>query len=426
MPDSLFVRPDFLSSSNIYEVNTRQYTPEGTFRAFSEHIPRLKKMGVEILWLMPIHPIGKEKRKGTLGSYYSIADHKGINPEFGDENDLRELITKIHANGMKVILDWVANHTAWDHVWTKSNPGFFVKDANGNFVPPYDWDDVIRIDHSNKDEQAAMIDAMEYWIRVFDVDGFRADLAHLTPLPFWKDARLKLSPLKKDLVWLAETEDHSYLQAFDICFTWKWMHATEQFSKKEISLTDCIEILKQSCNDLPANALQLFFTSNHDENSWNGTEYEKYDENAKALAVFSCLYPGIPLVYSGQEWPNLKRLKFFEKDELKMNGEPVLENFYRVLFELRMRNATVFSQIPAGIDFQKAGLDKGILAYRLTENTSEVIVFLNLSGGTVSQEFNFENCTGKFRDIFSGESFELSGPYIFNAAPGNFTVLEKQ
>ncbi len=232
MPESLFQPPAFLNNAVIYEVNIRQYSPEGTFNAFAAHLPRLKELGADILWLMPIHPIGLKKRKGTLGSYYSISDHKGINPEFGNAGDLRSLVTKAHAFGMKIIIDWVANHTAWDHVWTKTHPEFFVRNDKGDLTAPYDWDDVIQIDHSNSGEQVAMQDAMQYWIEEFDIDGFRADLAHLTPLQFWKDARLKLTPLKKDLVWLAETEEIFYHEAFDISYTWEWMHATEKFSKK--------------------------------------------------------------------------------------------------------------------------------------------------------------------------------------------------
>ena len=424
MNHSLFSSPSFLQNGNIYEVNIRQYTAEGTFNAFLPHMPRLKDMGVEILWLMPVHPIGKIKRKGTLGSYYSICDHRAVNPEFGTEQDFRNLVQKVHESGMKIIMDWVANHTSWDHVWTISNPEFFIRDEEGNFKSPHDWDDVIQINHADQNEQAAMIDAMAYWLTDFDIDGFRADLAHLTPLKFWKDARLKLTPLKKDLIWLAETEEPSYHEAFDISYTWKWMHTTEKYAKKEITLPDCINILNEYKNDFPSNALRLFFTSNHDENSWNGTEYEKYGVNAKAFAVFSCTYPGMPLVYSGQELPNNQRLKFFEKDAIEWGTLIELHEFYKVLFGLRKRNKAI-SAPTDNMPVFYFEVEKDILVYSLTKDEDQVYVFLNLSTETISSEIHSNNLNGKYRNIFTGEISELNSAYTFDAPPGHYIVLER-
>ena len=424
MNDSLFSSPSFLKKSNIYEVNIRQYTAEGTFNAFASHLPRLKDMGVEILWFMPIHPIGNIKRKGILGSYYSIKDHKGVNPEFGSEDDFRNLIKIVHNSGMKIILDWVANHTAWDHVWTKSNPEYFVHDEAGNFKSPYDWDDVIQINHADENEQAAMTDAMGYWVTDFYIDGFRADLAHLTPLKFWKDARSKLTPLKNDLIWLAETEEPSYHEAFDISYTWKWMHATEKYIKKEITLKNCLNVLNEYKNDFPVNALRLFFTSNHDENSWNGTEYEKYGSLAKALAVFSCTYPGVPLVYSGQELPNNKRLKFFEKDTIEWGESFQLHDFYKTLFALRKRNKAVSASTDVTIISVAESL-KNVLVYNLTKDEDQVYVFLNFSTGSISSDIHLNNSTGKYKNIFTEEFFELNNTFKFEAPAHGYTILEK-
>ena len=424
MHDSLFQSPAFLRNAVIYEVNIRQYTTEGTFNAFAAQLPRLKDMGVDILWLMPIHPIGKIKRKGTLGSYYSIQDHKAVNPEFGTDEDLRALISKAHALGMKVILDWVANHAAWDHIWTITNPDFFEHDDAGNFKPPYDWDDVIQIDHANKNEQSAMIDAMQYWISNFDIDGFRADLAHLTPLQFWKDARMKLSACKKELIWLAETEEPAYHEAFDISYTWEWMHATEKFARKETGLPDCIAVLEKYKADFPSTAMRLFFTSNHDENSWNGTEYEKYGLLAKALAVFSFTYPGVSLIYSGQELPNKKRLKFFDKDEIEWEGDAALHDLYRTLSGLRKRNKAIGD--PGECIFLPAVAVQNILAYKISREESCVLVFLNMGAEAISVNMPFNDCTGKFRNIFSGDIVKLNNEYLFSGASGEFVVLEKE
>ncbi len=419
------VSPGFLKSSNMYEVNIRQYTPEGTFNAFAAHLPRLKDMGVEILWLMPIHPIGMVNRKGTLGSYYSIQNFEAVNREFGTVEDFKNLVEKVHALGMKIIIDWVANHTSWDNVWTKTNPEFFKQDEHGNFKSPFDWDDVVQLNHDNIGQQKAMITAMKYWITNVDIDGFRADMAHLIPLPFWINARMQIAPCKKDLIWLAETEDIHYHQAFDVSYTWKWMHITEQFIKKEKSLADCVGTLQEYKRDFPINALRLFFTSNHDENSWNGTEYEKYGMLAKAFAVFACTYLGVPLVYSGQELPNTKRLQFFDKDEIAWRQNVELHNFYKTLFELRTSNNELFSEIDSSIYFFEELFSKNILAYQLKNKDAEVLVFLNLNTIGVLEYLNLPNINDMYKDIFTGMDIDMPQKYLLELEGGGYCVFEK-
>lgn len=333
-----FIKPDFLSRSVIYEVNIRQYTPEGTFIAFSKHLPRLKEMGIKILWLMPIHPIGKVNRKGVLGSYYSISDHFAINPEFGNEEGLQHLISEAHTLGMRVIIDWVANHVSWDNIWTKTNPDF-IQQEDGKFVSPFDWTDVLQLNHNNPNQRNEMIKAMQYWIEYFDIDGFRADLPHLVPLDFWIEARTKLDSLKKNMIWLGETEEYNYSSVFDITFTWNWMHTIETVIKQSGSVQTLRALLKEKV--LPG--YRLYFTSNHDENSWNGTEYDKYGIFAKALAVFSATFPsGVPLIYSGQEIPNFQQLPFFEKSILLWTPQPELHDFYKQLLALREQHPQFF------------------------------------------------------------------------------------
>ena len=409
----------------MYEVNIRQYTPEGTFNAFAQHLPRLREMGVKILWIMPIHPIGITKRKGIMGSYYSIQNHKAVNTEFGTDEDFKNLVLNVHALGMKIIIDWVANHTSWDNVWTKTNPEFFVKDEDGNFIAPYDWDDVIQIDHNNVNEQAAMIDAMQYWITDFDVDGFRADLAHLTPLAFWLKARTNLSPFKKDLIWLAETEEVDYHQAFDISYTWKWMHVTEQFAKGEKTLLDCVKVLKEYQNNFPENALRLFFTSNHDENSWNGTEYEKYGALTKAFAVFSCLYAGVALVYSGQELPCKKRLLFFEKDLIDWNPNIELFNFYKTLLSFKTENAVLKNAHLKDLVIDELLVDKNILSFKTENNKGQVQILLNLNKVSISEEIIFAGEKTRYKNILTQQEIEIENNFLFETEAGGFCILEK-
>lgn len=360
-----------------YEVNIRQYTPEGTIAAFSTHLTRLADMGVTILWLMPHFPIGVKNRKGSAGSYYSIRDYCAVNPAFGDMMEFKEMVQQAHNLGLKVIIDWVANHAAWDHVWTLPHPEFFVKDETGMFQSPYDWSDVIQIDHQNPEAHQALRDAMAFWIRETDIDGFRADLAHLTPLSFWLEARWQMESIKPNLIWLAETEDASYYQAFDLVYAWKWMHKTETFVKDHLPLQAFFDVLRDQEQSYPPDVKQLYFTSNHDENSWNGTEFEKYGFFAQAFAVFSFMYPrAVPLVYTGQEIPNRKRLAFFEKDPLEWPSELKSHFFYKQLSILRQRvNTDVRVEFlnPVG----------RLIGFRLGEGKGEILIWLNLD--TIAQ-----------------------------------------
>ena len=408
-----------MNQFNIYEVNLRQYTPEGTINAFIQHLPRLHDMGVEILWMMPIHPIGVFNRKGTLGSYYSIKDFCGVNPEFGTKEDFKILVEKVHGYGMKIIIDWVANHAAWDNIWTITNPDFFVRDEAGNFKSPYDWNDVIQIDHSNEVEQSAMLEALKYWVTEFDIDGFRADLAHLTPLPFWINARKSLNTIKTDLLWLAETEEVNYYEAFDIVYAWKWMHASETFFKENKDIYSLISLLKNQKDNLPQNALQLYFTSNHDENSWNGTEYEKYGIYAKALAVFNYTYcNSVPLIYSGQELPNLKRLAFFEKDIINWKENVELHSFYKILNGFHKNNFTC-----GELRFLHA--QKNMLAFIRQREERSVLVFLNLDKEKLHVDFSNAAINGNYKNIFTGEIVFLSGNMTVELEPGNYLVFNK-
>jgi len=426
MSGKAYERAGWIAATNIYEVNIRQYTPEGTFKAFAMHLPRLKDMGVELLWLMPIHPIGEKNRKGTLGSYYSIKDFKAVNPEFGTADDLKALIENAHGLGIKIILDWVANHAAWDNVWTTAHPGYFERDAGGNFKAPYDWTDVIQIDHSSEAEQEAMIDAMKYWVTGFDIDGFRADLAHLTPLEFWKKARTAIEPLKKDLFWLAETEEVNYHEVFDASFTWEWMHKSEDYCKERTGIHGLHEVLQRYETGFPSSAYRMYFTSNHDENSWNGTEYEKYGLMTEALAVFSFTWNGIPLIYSGQEIPNRRRLKFFDKDALAWTAANELHTFYKTLLGFRKRNPALRACDPAAGSFLvSTSNNRSVMSYLRKNEKEEVLVLLNLSGESTGFTILDKKVNGSFRELFTGIEYHLNAGSAIELGPGGFLVFER-
>ncbi len=427
MNNELYTRADWIGNTNIYEVNIRQYTPEGSFNAFAASLPRLKDMGVEVLWLMPIHPIGKTNRKGVLGSYYSISDFKGINPEFGTEADLKKLVKLAHDLGMKIILDWVANHASWDNVWTKDHPEYFIKDEDGNFKAPYDWTDVIQIDHANEAEQEAMIDAMKYWISDFDIDGFRADLAHLTPLAFWKKARTAIEPLKPNLFWLAESEEIDYHEVFDATFTWEWMHCTESYYKGKTGINNLFDVLAKYDATFPESAHRLYFTSNHDENTWNGTGFEKYGDMLKCLCVFSCTWNGIPLIYSGEEMPLNKRLQFFEKDTIAWTGEYQFHEFYKTLLALRKSNPALCSADPAVTTFHiitEGG--KNIMAYLRKNDFNEVLVFLNLSKEPVAFTIKDLLINDHYINVFNRSEHYLQTGSFLKMQPWDYLIYERK
>ena len=427
MSNEIYKRAGWIAQTNIYEVNIRQYTVEGTFNAFAKSLSRLKDMGVEVLWIMPIHPIGKINRKGTLGSYYSISDFKGVNPEFGTATDFKNLVKLVHESGMKIIMDWVANHAAWDHVWTKTHPEYFVRDDAGNFLPPYDWTDVIQIDHTGIAEQDAMIDAMKYWVTDFDIDGFRADLAHLTPLDFWKKARTAIEPLKQNLFWLAESEEIDYHEVFDTTFTWEWMHRTENFYKGNTDLNSLYEVLAKYETAFPESAHRMYFTSNHDENTWNGTAIEKYGEMLKALTVFNCTWNGIPMIYSGEEMPNLKRLQFFEKDSIAWTDENRYHDFYKTLLTLRKNNPALRSADSSVTTFHiiTEG-SKNVMAYLRKTDFSEVLVFLNLSKETSGFTIKDLLVNGSYINVFNKTESYLMPDTFLKMQPWDYLVFEKK
>ncbi|MBX3239197.1 MAG: alpha-glucosidase C-terminal domain-containing protein [Chitinophagaceae bacterium] len=397
-------RVEWRLHTTLYEVNIRQYTPEGTFKAFAAHLPRLRDMGIETLWLMPITPIASEKMKGTMGSYYACSDYTSINPEFGTLDDFRNLVSAAHELGFKVILDWVANHTGWDHIWTITNPGFYKREASGAIKTAHGMDDIIELDYGNPALRETMIAAMRFWITECNIDGFRCDLASWVPLEFWKKARKELER-DKPLFWLGEMDaidDNPYLQVFDVAYAWKWMHATETFYKKDRSVIRLTQLLQHYNITYPAGATALFFTSNHDENSWNGTEYEKYGDMALLLAVLSCTWQGIPLVYSGQEMPLHKRLMFFDKDEIGWDGQYRLHEFYKKLLHLHLTHPAL--SISGSTEVIHIPGDEHILAYIRKKNKKWVLTVLNLSPYPATINIIHPLLTANPVDLFSGES----------------------
>lgn len=426
----IFPRANWINSTNVYEVNVRQYTPEGTFNAFAAEMPRLRAMGVETLWFMPITPIAQQHKKGTMGSPYACSDYTAINPEFGTIGDFIALVKGAQELGFKVIIDWVANHTGWDHVWTKSHPEYYKKDGEtGTFKIASGMDDIIELDYDNAEMRLAMIESMRYWITTTGIDGFRCDLASWVRVDFWRQARTALEETK-NLFWLAEMdpiESREYMQVFDAAYTWKWMHTTEDFYKKQLPLSTLTQLLHDYNDNAGDHPVKLWFTSNHDENSWNGTEYEKYGDAALLFAVHSFTWDGIPLIYSGQELPNHKRLQFFDKDTIAWDGQYQMASFYSTLLSLRRRNAalhaaeeTITTYLPA------IGSNENVLAFLRSNGKEEVLVLLNFSADETNIRLDDAVLKGQFTNVFFPQAqlnFPFDEPFVMR--PWQYLVYEK-
>ena len=399
--------PAWMMQGNIYEVNVRQYTPEGTFNAFAKHLDRLKAMGVETIWFMPINPISKLDRKGTLGSYYAVSDYTAINPEFGTFDDFKKLVQAIHDKGMKVLIDWVPNHTGADHRWITEHPEFFVKDNSGKAAVAFDWADTRQLDYKNPIMQDSMIAAMKFWVKGTNIDGFRCDVAWNVPASFWNKSIPQLRKMK-NLFMLAEG-DSTYLpkSGFDAVYPWHMFKMMEKVAKGEKTALALDSINKENEMLYPANTIQMYFTSNHDENSWNHADFGTFPGAVHApFAVFSqTMKNSVPLIYSGQEEPVLRALEFFEKDPITFKNFE-REKFYKTLLELRKRNEA----LSANTSFKKVlvGDEKAVYAYVREKGNKKVFVILNFSGIEQSISLKESSLLGKAYNVFEEKEIFLN------------------
>lgn len=374
------LQADWADTAIIYEVNVRQYTPEGTFNAFSTHLERLKNMGVNTLWFMPIYSISQVNKKGTLGSYYSISDYKNVNSEFGTMDDFKSLVDKAHEMGFHVILDWVGNHTGWDHVWINEHPEYYLKDETGEITCPLgtDWVDVAQLDYTNDDLRAAMIDAMSFWIKDMDVDGFRCDYAQGVAIDFWEDARKELDKIKP-VYMVAEDGTNSLSlmnSAFDSDYNFELYDAIKFTAKMPNSADD----LKQYMNpELPYGAYKMNFLDNHDKNTYNGTIGDRFSPEALG-ALFTVIFTseGLPLIYSGNEEDDNITLEFFEKDDIEF-GDYKYEELLTKLCHIKTSNEPLFNGIAGGKIRYIDTDNENILCYERVKNGKKITTIINCS-----------------------------------------------
>ena len=452
--------PEWTYNSVVYEVNIRQFSPEGTFKGVEAQLPRLKDLGVDVLWLMPMYEIGTEGRKGTLGSYYAISDYKKVNPEFGTMEDFEQLLSAAHAMGFKVILDWVANQTAPDNVWMTEKPAdFYERDAQGNAIWEYDWTDTRSLNYGNQEVWWAQDDAMRFWLEK-GVDGFRCDAAGEVPADFWYGILPKMNADYPEIYLLAEAERDNLadpLVTFDANYAWELHHLLNGLAQGGKSVKDLQDYVTRDAKRFPREAFRLTFTSNHDENSWAGTEFEREGDAAKACAVLCFTLPNSqPLVYTGQEIGLNRRLEFFEKDPITDWFPNEYTTFYKRLIELKHNNPALAAGERGGEivwwEMPAPGMD-GIVAFHREVPGNKVIVLANFGTPAPAQEVQaaaegndnrpqgekaaqpFRNLTGEptplqvkldgsYRDAFTGEQYE-AGDKNFLLWPGDYVVLSK-
>lgn len=378
----------------IYEVNVRQYSNEGTFAAFEGELERLKEMGVNTLWFMPIYSISEENRKGTLGSYYAIQDYKSVNSEFGNMEDFTALVSKAHDMGFKVILDWVANHTGWDHTWITEHPEYYLKDAEGNIISPIgqDWDDVAQLDFNNTDMKAAMIDAMKYWITEADIDGFRCDYAQGVPVEFWNEAREELNKIK-DIYMLAEegSQSNSYLiSAFDSNYAFQTYDTLMGIAKGS---EDAKDLEYKITTRLPEGSFAMNFIENHDKNSYDGSLEERFGANSiPALTTLIFTLKGAPLIYSGQEEGITQTLAFFDKDPIKFETYAYAPLITK-LCEIKLSNPVLNNRTGAPVEYISC-TNKNILMFKRASEDSQITVVINMSDEKQTLEFDEGTISG--------------------------------
>jgi len=427
IPYVKLTHPEWSRNAVIYQINTRQFTEEGTFRAAEKHLPRLKDLGVDILWLMPVHEIGVKNRKGTLGSPYSVKDYYSVNHEFGNLDNLKHFVKTAHEMGMYVILDWVANHTAWDCNLVDEHPEWYARDWKGDFHPTpwWDWDDIIDLDFSQEAVRKYMTDALKYWIAETDIDGYRCDVAGFIPIDFWNNVRRELDAIKP-VFMLAEWESYDlHAEAFDMTYSWSWFDVMNQISTGNADLKSLFVYYAWNEKAFPKDSLRMLFVTNHDKNAWEGTEYEKFGVGLDATIVLSVISEGMPLIYNGQEAGNTKRLEFFEKDPIQWSEHQYGE-LYKKLIALKKQNTALWNgKWGATMIRVLNNVPLKVFSFVRQNEKDKVFAVFNFSNQLQTVKFPESLPYGKYTDYFSGDSVEISDFTQLKLQPWEYRVFVK-
>ena len=419
-------------NATVYEVNVRQYTQEGTFNAFRSHLGRLDSLDVSILWFMPIHPIGIKNRLGSLGSYYSVRDYYGVNPEFGTLQDFKALVDSIHTRGMFVLMDWVANHTSWDNVWTQTHPEFYVKDGQGNFIAPpgTNWSDVIQLDYSNSTMQDSMMAAMKYWVLNAHVDGFRCDAASRVPTDFWTKASAALKQLKPDIFLLAEDQGVKYYASgFGMTFGWSFYGFGSgilvRLSNGQADANGFAAFVQAEEGQYPGNNYRMYFTSNHDENSWYGTDQQLFGAATESFIALTHVFRSVPLIYGGQEAGLDHRLNFFDKDQIVWTANPRAKLF-QALLRLKRTNSAIWNGTSGSPLIRiPTTTDQATFAFVRTKGEDGVFGVFNLSSTQTTTTLTMSGYAGSYRDIFTDSTVFLDTNFTTVLPAWGYRVFER-
>lgn len=404
---------EWATNAAIYQINTRQFTDEGTFAAAQEELPRIAEMGIDIIWLMPVHPIGEELRKGSLGSPYAVQDYYGVNPEFGTLEDLRAFIDAAHALDMKVILDWVANHSAWDNALVTEQPDWYTRDADGNMQHPADtdWTDVVDFNYDNDALRQYMIDVMAWWVEDVGVDGFRCDVAGMVPIEFWNDLRVRLDTIKP-VFMLAEWETAEHHdRAFEATYAWTWNNLLHDITVGEGDATAAdmrAWYFDEQDGNWPQDGYRLTYVANHDQNAWHSNMFDRFGEGLGAAIALSVVGEGVPMVYNGQEAGNAVMLEFFERDPIVWAEHPLNQTFTD-LFGLLETNQAIWHGAAGGQMVPIAtGHDDQVLAFTRRKGDDAVLAIFNLSPEPVETVLSEGEMAGSWTRFGSEEttSFE--------------------
>lgn len=419
--------PEWSKHATLYQINVRQFSKEGTFAAVEKELPRIKALNVDILWLMPIHPIGEKNRKGTLGSPYSVKDYYGVNPEFGTLDDLKRFIAAAHALDMKVILDWVPNHTAWDNPLATAHPDWYQKDWHGGFRPTpwFDWSDIINLDYRSPGLRHYMTEVMKYWVRDVGIDGYRCDVAGFIPLDFWNNLRRELDAIKP-VFMLAEWESRDlHAEAFDASYAWSWYEAMHKICTGQADVGALFNYYAWNEGFYPENIMRMNFVSNHDKNSWEGTEFENFRDGLDAAIVLSVVSEGIPLIYNGQEAGFNHRLLFFEKDPIVWRDHPMAD-FYRKLFALKKANTALWNAKWGAKMVQVVNSEGSKVFSFVRENAQDkVFALMNFSAEPRTFKLTDGPYAGSYTDFATGEKVAIAEGATLTLPAWGWRVLTK-
>lgn len=417
------IHPEWSRKALLYEMNVRQLTPAGTLRAAQRRLKGLRELGVDAVWLMPIYPIGHEGRKGSLGSYYSISDYCAVNPEMGTMADLDNFIRAAHRLGMKVLLDWVANHTARDHRWIKEHPDRYEWE-NGAPKVPCDWTDTAKLNYANHAVWEAQVEAMKFWLTEHAVDGFRCDMAMLVPTEFWNYTATELRKVKEDLFLLCEAEQRDLTeQAFDAHYGWQLHHLMNDVAQGKCRVTALRDYLYRDLGEYPADTMRLSFTSNHDENSWSGTEFSRMGLAHEALSLFTFVAPrSLPLIYTGQEIGYDHVFVFFDRDPIRKYAFNEHTERYTKLARLHRENSALWAGEGDWTEIRNNAEDCLMILVRETAD-NRVIAVMNLSPYTIQAEYNTGIYAGRYTDFMAEQSYELPTAVSEIMAPWSYRVL---